>query len=182
MYKRQYEICSCASCSKIFVTSFYYDERFLDEPLDIETLYPKKRVGIPRGLPEHIEDEYIAAQRIRDASPNAYGVLLGRILELVCLDKGIKDGKLESSLKKLAAAEKIPDQVLQVAKKLNVFRHAGAHATVGELSRAEVPILDDLCNAVLEYVYTAPWLISRAESGLANLHSKEREKKKSDTE
>jgi len=35
----------------------------------------------------------------------------------------------------------------------------GAHASLGELSPTEIPFLDDLCRAILEYVYSGPQLI-----------------------
>ena len=32
----------------------------------------------------------------------------------------------------------------------------GAHAASGELTESEIPILDELCEAILEYIYVSP--------------------------
>jgi hypothetical protein len=52
---------------------------------------------------------------------------------------------------------------------LRIFGNIGAHPTLGELSDAEVPILDNLCKAILEYVYTAPFLAEQAEKKVKQL-------------
>ena len=50
----------------------------------------------------------------------------------------------------------------------------GAHAVLGELTKAEVPILDDLVQAILAYVYNAKFLAQKAAEHFANLKKKGR--------
>jgi hypothetical protein len=52
---------------------------------------------------------------------------------------------------------------------LRKFRNVGAHPNLGELTLDEVPILDDFCRAILEYVYTAPHLAQIAQDALTAL-------------
>ena len=116
-------------------------------------------------LPATLQQEFEAALRVRSASPNAYGVLLGRLLELVCDDRGAEKGKLSARLKDLSEQGEIPNKLVEMAA-LQELRNVGAHASVGELTTTEVPILDSLCRALLEYVYSAPHLLKQAADRL----------------
>lgn len=55
------------------------------------------------------------------------------------------------------------------------FGNIGAHAGSGELTEKEIPIVNALCNAILEYVYSAPYLATLAENKLQTI--KKRNKK-----
>jgi Domain of unknown function (DUF4145) len=63
---------------------------------------------------------------------------------------------LNKKLNDLAEKGEIPTKLVEVAHSLRKLRNFGAHASLGELTRDEIPILDDLCRAILEYVYNAP--------------------------
>jgi len=52
------------------------------------------------------------------------------------------------------------------------LRNIGAHADLGNLTKDEIPILSDLCKAILEYVYTAPALTDQVRRRLARLKRK----------
>jgi hypothetical protein len=60
-----------------------------------------------------------------------------------------------------------------VAAGLRKLRNIGAHADLGELTGAELPVLDDLTRAILEYVYSAPLLAREAEERFARLKKQE---------
>jgi hypothetical protein len=49
------------------------------------------------------------------------------------------------------------------ARGLRQFRNVGAHAELGELTKEEAPILENLTRAILEYVSSAPLLIAQAD-------------------
>jgi hypothetical protein len=46
------------------------------------------------------------------------------------------------------------------------MRNIGAHAAGVQLSENEVPVIDALCRAILEYVYGAPHLVALAQQTL----------------
>ena len=50
---------------------------------------------------------------------------------------------------------------------------APRHAQLGELTEKEVPVLDALCRAILEYVYGAPDLVARVKARLDGLRGKD---------
>ena len=104
--------------------------------------------------------------------------MLGRLLELVCEDRGAKQSKLSAGLQELSSKGEIPQKLVGIAESLLKLRHVGAHAIVGELTSSEVPILDKSCRAILEYVYSAPYLVNSAEERLKKLREIERKKKR----
>ena len=63
----------------------------------------------------------------------------------------------------------IPQKLVGVFHGLRQLANVGAHASLGELTSAELPVLDGLCRAVLEYVYSAPFLARQAEERLLKL-------------
>ena len=91
-------------------------------------------------------------------------MLLGRLLELVCQDRNASGKYLGTRLKDLASKGEIPDKLVGVADGLKNLRNVGAHPTLGELTVSELPIMDSLCRAILEYVYSAPFIAQQAET------------------
>ncbi len=172
-----YELLRCPACGKLELRSYYYHEAFDDHNPTYKTLYPVFTKG-PLGLPEEIQKEYEAALRIRNMSANSYGVLMGRVLEIVCEDRGAQGKDLYEKLTDLAKRNEIPDKLVAVAHKLRTFRNVGAHAVLGELTDKEVPIVESLSRAILEYVYSAPFLAGQAEKALQKLKQRKPKPKK----
>lgn len=83
-----YQILLCPACNNITLRKCYWHSlRFdPDAPVNFETLYPSLDLD-PAGLPAKIQRAYDEAKRIRNIDANAYGVLLGRLIELVCDDR-----------------------------------------------------------------------------------------------
>jgi hypothetical protein len=61
-----------------------------------------------------------------------------------------------------ADRREIPAKLVGVADGLRKLRNLGAHVELGELTPQEVPIVEDLCRALLDYLYAAPFLTQRA--------------------
>lgn len=167
-----FELLLCPACDAVSLRSYFWHDGAMD-PSDIEfkTLYPPA-IDQPIGLPEEVARLFDSAQQVRDVNANAYSVLLGRLLETICNDRGAPDGTLAERLAVLAANNEIPDNLVKVAAALRHLRNVGAHANLGDLSSTEVPVLDRLCRALLEYVYSAPELAREAEACLADLKNK----------
>ena len=92
-----YQILECPSCKKINLTSMYYHELMYDEESEpeIEILYPPDD-KVPVGLGDSIKKAYEAAMKVRHVDANAYGVLIGRLLEMICEDRKAKGKDLNS--------------------------------------------------------------------------------------
>lgn len=82
------------------------------------------------------------------------------------------DGTLASMLKELADKNEIPQKLVKIASGLKDFGNIGAHAGSGELTQKEIPIVNALCIAILEYIYSAPYLATIAEDKLNSIKNK----------
>jgi len=56
-----------------------------------------------------------------------------------------------------------------MAQGIRILRNIGAHADLGEIIADDVPILKDLCEAILEYIYRAPARLKILEKRLDSL-------------
>ena len=124
------------------------------------------RKNFGQTLPPKVMSSYQAAVKVRAIEPNAYGVLLGRVLEVLCEDRKANGDTLYKKLEDLGNRGEIPQPLVEMAQSLRQLRNVGAHASLGELTAKEIPFLDDLCRAILEYVYDAPDLILKAKQRL----------------
>jgi hypothetical protein len=172
-----YDLLECPSCSNVVLRRYFWRDDM--EPLDVvfSTLYPTSTKS-PIGLPDAIKTAYQAALNVRPIDANAYGVLIGRLLEMVCEDRSAQGNSLNEKLADLASRQEIPTKLVAVATKLRHFRNVAAHAVLGELTAEEIPILDDLTRAILEYVYSAPHLVDQADRRLQALKKKSAQKPK----
>ncbi len=156
----------CYSCEGINLT-------FEDEDGEVRILWPTLNKEL-EGLPSRIAKAYKASRAVRLIDANAFAVLLGRVLELVCIDRNAEGDTLYAKLQDLGKRGEVPDRLIQMAHQVRTLRNIGAHATLGELTQSEVPIVDDLIRAILEYVYTAPAKINQVEQRIQKLQSRKR--------
>lgn len=163
-----FELTVCPACQEISLQTYFWHEYAEPDDCGPEILYPVAN-KMPLGMPKKLETAYQAAIRVKSIDANAFGVLIGRLLELVCSDRNAKGKTLNEGLTDLAARGEIPAKLVAVANGIRNLRNVGAHPMLGELTAAEVPVLDGLCRAILEYVYSAPSLAKQAEERLAHL-------------
>jgi hypothetical protein len=164
-----YEIVLCPKCGKVNVIKWFYQDDF--EPRNFELLFPPKR-NVPEGTPPSVAKEYVEALKQRVFSPNAYGIMVGRMLEALCADRGAKGKNLKECIEDLASKSVIPQQLADMADYLREFRNIGGHYERGDLTEAEVPYLEAISAALLEYVYGAPNLLQQVKVRLQELEEK----------
>lgn len=162
----------CPACKQVNLRSLAWGpwDNEIDQPV-WTSLYPAPS-RTPAALPSQVAKAYEAANRVRNVDPNAFAVLLGRVLDHVCQDRGATGDTLHNRLNDLATKGEIPQKLADMAHRLRDLRNVGAHAELGELTKAEIPVLDDLCRAILEYVYSAPDLVERVKVRIDELRSK----------
>lgn len=161
-----YELLLCSACSGVVLRRYFYHELKDAEDWLSEILYPKP-FTVPSGLPDKIEAAYREALNLKRTDPNAYAVGLGRVLELVCHDRGAKGRRLIDKIKDLGDKGQLPASLRELAHNLRYFRNIGAHPETDKLAATDIPLLDNLCRLILEYFYTAPQLSSAAEERVA---------------
>ncbi len=165
-----WELIECPACANILLREGYYHEFLDDEPPNYKYLYPSTEKKI-LGLPDKLSKAFEAASRVKHIDSNAYAVLLGRVLDLLCIDQSANGESLYEKLKDIADKNIIPDRLADMAHGIRQFRNIGAHANLGELTESELPILETLIRAVLEYVYAAPAMVTSVQSKIDELKS-----------
>ena len=171
-YGTHYSVLKCPACEKINIVSYDWNDAMdSDDDISYDFLYPQN-LNYPIGLPEEILKAFKAAEKVKSIDVNAYAILMRRLLELVCLDRNATSGTLAAMLKELANKNEIPDKLVKVASGLKDFGNIGAHAGSGDLTEKEIPIVNALCSAILDYVYSAPYLASIAENKLKTIKTR----------
>lgn len=173
-----YELLSCPSCERPILRQYFYNSEYFPDDAVITTLYPSSSNSV-EALPEQIQRAFDAAQSVKKIDANAFGVLLGRLLEMICDDQQGTGDTLHKKIESLATLGKIPDKLKDIATGLKDLRNVGAHSSLGELTEAEVPIMDELARAIIEYVYIAPALAEQAKLRFAELKQGGKSKKES---
>jgi hypothetical protein len=160
-----YELLVCSVCSGVVLRRYFYHELRGAEDWLSEILYPKP-FSVPTGLPEKIESAYRETLNLKRTDPNAYAIGLGRVLELVCYDRGAKGDRLVDQINALNNLETLPATILELTHNLRHLRNIGAHEP-DNLTAKDIPLLDDLCRVILVYLYTAPQLSHAARERVA---------------
>jgi hypothetical protein len=132
-------------------------------PFHSEILYPQK-ANILKYLPESVAKELSSAINVKARDCNMYAVAVGRTLEQVCRDKQACGKNLFEQLQDLANKGLLPSTLIKASNKLRIVRNLGAHASLGDVNKSDVEILDALLNSILEYLYRAPALIDELKS------------------
>ena len=161
----------CPACSNVTLLREHWHTGMDDAlPQEVEVVYPLQR---PRtnGLPTQVQGALDAAEKVKAVDANAYGVLVRRGLEVVCQDRRARGRNLHEKLKDLGKKNEIPARLVDIALGLKNLGNIGAHASLGDLSPREVPLMTSLLEAILEHVYGAPYLITIVEKRLAELKS-----------
>ncbi|NPV90911.1 MAG: DUF4145 domain-containing protein [Firmicutes bacterium] len=165
----------CPNCDKPildekFRSSFEMDiDRW---PIHEKTLYPYAQVNL-RGLPENISKSYEAALKVRHIEHNAFAVLIGRTLEIICKDKNARGNNLFEKLDYLCEQDVIPGRLVEMAHGIRQLRNIGAHADLGEIVEFDIQILTDFTEAILEYIYRAPTRLEILQNRLNTLNKGE---------
>jgi hypothetical protein len=166
-----YDLLKCPACQGVNLRFIEWNEWQVeairaqgDDPEEVlgTIVYPTPP-EIPDGLPPTVRNAYQEALAVRSASPNAYSVLLGRVLETVCRDRKASGKTLYEQIADLGSKNEIPETIVRVAHGVRKFRNVGAHAGIGSLTAEDVTVIERLARAVLEFVYTAPHLANLAE-------------------
>src|SRR5262249_45482703 len=157
-HAKVFQLLACPACQGVILRASWWDSSVeSEEDISPEVLYPGE-TPVPPGLPPAVQKAFLSAQRVKPIDSNAFAVIMGRVLEEVCADREASGRTLADKLKDLADRGEIPAKLVGVADGLRKLRNLGAHVELGELTPQEVPIVEDLCRALLDYLYAAPFL------------------------
>lgn len=153
-----WRIIQCLKCEKPTIVQTYKvsNRNSYSSAIESKTdiLYPAEKLPLS-DLPIGIERAYLAALKVR-YEPNAFAVLAGRTLEMLCNHENAPGKVLAHRLDHLANSGRIPVPLAQMAIQLKQLRNLGAHAAEDEVKEEDIPIILDFLEAILEYLYVAP--------------------------
>jgi Domain of unknown function (DUF4145) len=153
----------CVSCDRpTLIEVWYFDGT---DEWEETTLLPSA-ASDNSSLPEPVARAYEAALAVRHVEPNAFAVLIGRMLEVVCQHEGAAGKNLVERLAVLADSGRIPGPLAEMAQQLRQIRNLGAHAAYDEVREADVPVISEFAEAILEYLYRAPAKVAAVEDRL----------------
>ena len=109
-----YEVLVCAKCERATFRAGFWHEGMESDEWGARILYPSEPEW-PAGLPDAVQREYEAARRVAPLAPNAYAVLLGRVLDAVSADRGAEGDTLYERLNDLADKQEIPRHLAEMA-------------------------------------------------------------------
>lgn len=168
-----WELGKCTACGGIVLRKGYWHE-YLPEDAgpEYKWLYPSR----PRkllGLPKPIASAYSAAMKVKPIDAIAFGVLLGRVFDLICIDQQAKGKGFLERLQDIAAKGVIPLRLVEMVAGVRILGEMGPQADPGRLSTAEIPILEVLVNAILEYAYSASVMVAIVQKRLDETRPKQ---------
>lgn len=169
-WEELYELHKCGACDKINVRCVTYhsypgdpeSNHYFSEEVKTHILFPPVE-ELPLGVPQTVGHAYTIAAKVEKTDAELFGMSMRRVLEEVCLDRGVRGKNLEQKLNRLAEMEGMPKAMASVGNYLRLLGNLGAHPEAARLTESEVPIIGALCRAILLYVYTPPHLAKIAE-------------------
>lgn len=162
---KAWRLLQCVSCERPVLQDVTWWE--IDPDYErIDVVYPVAANRSYEGLPEDVARAYEACLKVQSVEPNAYAVLVGRLLEVVAVEEGVQGRRLVDQLRVLADSGRIPPTLAEMADQLRQIRNLGAHAQAGDVSEADVPVIADFADAIIEYLYRAPAKIAAVRSRL----------------
>jgi Domain of unknown function (DUF4145) len=120
-----FDLIICPACQGVILRSYFWHEGVeSEEEIRPETLYPSE-IRLPPGLPPSVQRAFVSALKVRSVDSNAFGVLIGRVLEEVHSERKANGKFLANKLKDLAERREIPTQLVGVADGLRELRNFG---------------------------------------------------------
>jgi Domain of unknown function (DUF4145) len=130
---------------------------FENYSMDNHILYPLEK-SLSYSLPDEVRSAYSSALKVKYVEPNAFAVMIGRTLEVMCHHENANGKVLADKIKSLADSERIPQTLADMARQLRILRNSAVHADKDKLDIKEedVQIIHEFAEAILEYLYIAP--------------------------
>lgn len=154
-----YTLGQCATChiALLFGTD---DENEESENINTHQLLFPYQKTLPVYIPEELRKSYGEAKRVQQISPTAFTVLIRRAMEFLCDDQKAEGKNLNEKLSSLASKNIIPKTLAEMTTVLRILGNISAHASTITIDYSDVSIIDDFFNAILEYVYIAPYKLT----------------------
>jgi hypothetical protein len=154
----------CTACDEATIYESHWADE-IGEAFAEKRLYPTARDN--SAVPERVQNRLDAALKVRKIEPGFYAVGIRRMLETVCNVEQAKGKDLFAKLDDLASKERIPAMLAEIGHELRELGNLAAHDDGIEVAPEDVPVIEDLADAVLEYLYRAPAKLTAVQEAIA---------------
>lgn len=154
----------CPACSEPTVWSSVWSPE-IGEHYAERRLYPTLRDN--SALPEKVRARLDAALKVKKIEPGFYAVGIRRMLETVCNTESASGENLFEKLDDLVAKGRMPASLAEAAHELRRLGNLGAHDEDLDVATDDVPAIEALAEAILEFLYRAPSQLAAVRDALA---------------
>jgi hypothetical protein len=160
-----YSLTKCTTCREIslFVNTEYDDDR--GDLKEAILCYPHEN-KVAKEIPEIIAKNYAEAKKVMKISRPAFAIMIRRGLEFMCQDQQAKGKTLKAKLDNLVSSGIIPSILAEMGDTLRSLGNIGAHAADYKTDREEVEAMNDFFISMIEYVYVAPFKLSKLKESI----------------
>jgi len=156
----------CPQCKEPTLETYVWSDDFSDpETVDSKVVYPG--AWDDSVLPPLVRKHREAARRVKGLDPSFYALGIRRMLEAMCLEENAEGKSLYEQLQFLANEGRLPQTLVDVTTQLRKLGNIGAHVSDVEVLETDVPLIHDLAEAMLEFLYRAPAMVAAVEAELA---------------
>jgi uncharacterized protein YuzB (UPF0349 family) len=124
------------------------------------SLYPLEQ-NLHISISSIVSKTYLEAIKIRKISPVAFMMLIRKSLEIICNDQNAEGKNLHQKIEFLHKQNKIPILILEVANNTRLLGNLSAHESEVVYTNEDADIMDDLFQAIIEYIYVLPYKLSK---------------------
>jgi hypothetical protein len=157
----------CSGCDQLTLETYIWVDEFMESPDDttVTVVYPKEREIAD--LPDRVRERYSAMLELQHA-PDAFAVRAGRLLEAVCLERGIprseKRPDLSHRIDGLIKAAKVPKALTDQAHLVRRYRNLGGHDNGWDVEEEDVPLIRRFVETLLDFLYWGPANLARVNA------------------
>jgi hypothetical protein len=159
------QVDKCGVCNGLTIWQAIWGDDF-GEVISDRLLYPSSRDN--SSLPEKVRKRLEAADRVRRLDPGLYAVAIRRMLETVFNDQGAEGRDLFHKAEDLVKKGQLPPNIAVAVSHLRDIGKYGAHDEEIEVAKDDVPLIENLADAVLEFVYRSPAAITALEKSIVD--------------
>lgn len=154
---------ACPQCGQPTLCTYVWAEPFSDpETTEEVVLYPTARDN--SAVPALVRREVEMARRLKSMDAGMFALCIRRVLEAVCIDQKATGDNLYRQLQDLVNRGLLPQVLADAATELRRFGNLGAHVGDREVTQSDLPLLDDLAEATLDYLYRTPAKVAAVQA------------------
>lgn len=128
-----------------------------------EQLWPPA-LGLTSEVPDRIRSIYDEARLVKKQSPSSFVVQIRRAFEAVASDMDAEGRTLHAQIQTMITDGRLPSVFAEMTNIARMIGNLGAHDAERDVTPVEASASDDFFRAVVEYLYIAPALVSKARS------------------